>query len=49
MDPITPYWETVDLHIEHGSKIYKACTKTIPVVFDAVAGKYHAFSVKHWG
>jgi hypothetical protein len=43
MDPITPYSEKIDLRTEHGRKIYEACTKAIPVVFDAVAGKHHSF------
>ncbi len=43
MDPITPYSERIDLRTEHGRKIYEACTKAVPVVFDAVAGKHHAF------
>jgi hypothetical protein len=43
MDPITPYSEKIDLRTEHGRKIYEACTKAIPVVFDAMAGKHHSF------
>jgi hypothetical protein len=43
MDPITPYLEKIDLRIEHGRKIFEACTKAVPVVFDAVAGKHHSF------
>jgi len=44
MDPITPYSEKIDLRTEHGRKIYEACTKPIPVIFDAVAGKHHSFA-----
>jgi hypothetical protein len=43
MDPITPYSKKIDLSTEHGRKIYEACTKAIPIVFDAVTGKHHAF------
>ncbi len=43
MDPITPYSEKIDLHTEHGRKIYEACTKALPVVFDGAAGKHHMF------
>lgn len=43
MDPITPYSEKIDLRTEHGRKIYEACTKALPVVFDAAAGKHHSF------
>jgi hypothetical protein len=43
MDPITPYLEKIDLQMEHSRKIYKSCTKSLPVVFDAAAGKHHSF------
>jgi hypothetical protein len=43
MDPIIPYSERIDLRTEHGRKKYEACTKVVPVVFDTVAGKHHAF------
>ncbi len=43
MDPITPYSEKIDLRTEHGRKIYEACTKALPVVFDGAAGKHHSF------
>ncbi len=43
MDHITPYSEKIDLHTEHGRKIYEACTKALPVVFDVAAGKHHSF------
>lgn len=43
MDPITPYSEKIDLRTENGRKIYEACTKALPVVFDAAAGKHHSF------
>jgi hypothetical protein len=44
MDLITPYSEKIDLRTKHGRKIYEACTKPIPVIFDAVAGKHHSFA-----
>jgi hypothetical protein len=43
MDPITLYSEKIDLRTEHGRKIYEACTKALPVVFDGAAGKHHVF------
>jgi hypothetical protein len=43
MDPITPYSEKIDLCTEHGRKIYEACMKALPVVFDGAAEKHHAF------
>jgi hypothetical protein len=43
MDPITPCSEKIDLRTEHGRKIYEACTKAVPVVFDDIAGKHHSF------
>jgi hypothetical protein len=43
MERITPYSEKIDLRTEYGRKIYEACTKALPVVFDGAAGKHHAF------
>jgi hypothetical protein len=43
MELITPYSEKIDLCTEHGRKIYEACTKALPVVFNSAAGKHHLF------
>jgi hypothetical protein len=43
VEPNTPYSEKTDLRTEHGRKIYEACTKALPVVFDGTAGKHHEF------
>jgi len=43
MELITPYSEKIDLCTEHGRKIYEACTKALPVVFNSAAGKHHFF------
>jgi hypothetical protein len=43
MDPLTPYSQKIDLRTENGRKIYESCTKALPVIFDAVAGKHHVF------
>jgi hypothetical protein len=43
MDPLTPYSQKIDLQTENGRKVYESCTKALPVIFDAVAGKHHVF------
>jgi hypothetical protein len=43
MDPLTPYSQKIDLRTENGRKIYESCTKALPVIYDAVAGKHHVF------